>query len=621
MKRYRIDMILNSNAANVAAKQTAAALRAAGDAADKTAKQTQKAADAHVAAWQKATAKATADQQKQADNLERIQSQWLARDYRARVASERRKQIEAERTAKRQVKAINDEELAKIVSDRRIVASNKARVDAAVHADKVQRTSFADMMGSMESVKGGLAAVGVATAAMNALAQSYANAAAAARAHAAAASEFEANQRETATLTDKTSAQAVPGALRLMMSTGLDQTNANNFVKQFEGSLPIGLQKGNITRKTADDLMVESAKTLARQGGDASTAGDLAGILGQFGKVDSVEQGVGQIEAIRQGLTAGRGDDPQLTKALLNVAGANVRDGGMVGTLPEMAALVGTMSLSAGPGMADTRSEQLIRAVTGSTPQKVAMLQSEFGVKPGDTLEPRLKKIVEKVRTLPAEGSYRADYLTSLGFDSETAKSVTEIEGNYNPFLERMDASRAPGNGQKVLDANQAFSQKNLGMEQRVGAMGTAAEVASGEGARMANLILQAEEAAQKDREKSGLWQAYDMAGTSSILNPISWTGIFGKDARIQGGASERLSKQIFQMQGGKNWWDQNILGGNDSQFDQIGKMGEYIRSRGGDPLEGYTRQMERAVTALERLAPNGAPPPNPPKPQAGPMR
>jgi hypothetical protein len=236
--------------------------------------------------------------------------------------------------------------------------------------------------------------------------------------------------------------------------TGLSIAQATEFHTQFYGSIAAGMQSGNIDEKTAERLAVESGKIASRQTKDYATRGDLAGIMAQFAKYagkGGVEAAVSDIEAVRLGLTEGRGEDAPLTKSLLHVAGVLTGEGKMVGTLPEMAALIGVTSLSAGPGMADTRALQLGRAMMGSTPDQINFLKS-IGITEGMNLEQRADILVPFLRQKKAEGRVLPEFIQEAGFNQEQREAIQEFEGNYEVFKIRAAKARQKASGQALMD-------------------------------------------------------------------------------------------------------------------------------------------------------------------------
>lgn len=289
-----------------------------------------------------------------------------------------------------------------------------------------------------------------------------------------AALDFERASRVSGTLKGISAEQMAPQVATLMAQTGLDQNEADNLIRQFEGSLPAGLQKGNISRGTADQLLVQAAMAQARQGGDAGTRGDLFGVLSQYQKIGSVEEGMGQAEAIRMALTEGRGDDTPLTNSLLHVSGSLVREGGPMGTLPELAALVGVTSLSAGPTMADTRALQVSRAVRGTTTKQMEAISKQFGIPVGSKmgLEERLGKVIPKLQEIGKTQDIQSWLTNTVDTPEENAQALVEVMSNWDVLQHRFAAARkASGQGSQAMEANQNFQGTAVGKDMAAGSL------------------------------------------------------------------------------------------------------------------------------------------------------
>jgi hypothetical protein len=468
-----------------------------------------------------------------------------------------------------------------------------------------------------------------------------------------AALDYEKKSRELATLMGKGQAsQVVPEALDFSLKTGLAATEADNFRRQFLGSLPAGLQKGNITQGVADQLSVQAGVMAARQGGDASTRGDLAGILGQFGKIGSAKEGLGQIEAIRQALTEGRGDDTPLTQALLHVAGTLVKDKGIgaVGSLPELAAVVGTMSLSAGPGMADTRTEQLARGLLGGTSEQQDFMASTFGISrkdtekgPRDTLASALQKVAPRLKEIGKTQDV-ASYLTQNKVPEEIARAMVEATENFDVFMDRMNKARAGQQaGGQVLGLNQEFLGSPLGRSMLGENRKLAAEVNRGRTERDYAAMTDLEMAEQNTPEAHTFAQQFaDVKAGMKQGYITNWESAraAGERRRIQQGVVARLREQATGL--GVTQTDlekRGLIGGTFTEpepAEAAKALTEMIRSRGGDPYRSYdesqvtlgneiNRQREMlpvmpqtAVPGMEGVQPNPRGLPTPFQPEPG---
>jgi hypothetical protein len=275
-------------------------------------------------------------------------------------------------------------------------------------------------------------------------------------------------------------------------ATGLNISEADDFQKQLYGSAAGGLQKGFVTDEILEKTAILTGRTAKRQTKDLGTRGDLVGMLGQAkdytkgadGRLLAADESAQSIaadaEAVRLALTEGRGDDAPLTKALLNVAGSMTGEGRPIKDFPETAALIGTVSLTAGPGQADTRSQQLIRGLRGSTPKQMSFLKEFAGIDEHDSLEKRLDKIVPKLKDEQAKGRDLGTFLTENDMNDEQTIAISEMVGNYDIFKKRLANARNPVSGKQIAADNQAFAISPAGRKAFGEAELQAAELAKG---------------------------------------------------------------------------------------------------------------------------------------------
>lgn len=388
--------------------------------------------------------------------------------------------------------------------------------------------------------------------------------------------------------------------------------------------------------------MVQAGIMAARQGGDAGTKGELAGILGQFGPVGSAQEGLNQLEAIRIALTEGRGDDTPLTQQLLKAAGSIVREGGVIKSLPEMAALVGVTSLAAGPEEAGTRAQQLVRGLrVGLTKQTTAegteVSQGDYlkslGISEEDDLERTLALVVPDLQRAKDMGRDLDVYLAGKNFRSfEERRALIEVVENYGAFTKRMAASRAVGQGAGALEANQKFLRGREGQAALAKVGTAAAEVTLGAPNELALSALEMAAASpeMQEADKSIIGKGIDIAQgflTGNFMNPM----VAGRKIRIQEAAEADLERRareagVPEEDIRQARFDAFQEGGGQLDIGQFtNRMQGMIESRGGDAGVNLGPILQRMNGTLDRLdATLGAPPRAPAalgKPQGGPVR
>lgn len=473
-----------------------------------------------------------------AAKLAAVEDRYTQRDYAGKVAYERKQVAQKDRTA-RQLASVEDRYLRDEYRKRVAFQARQASEQEAAAQAAVARGGQILAIG-----------LGVATAAALAGLKVFIDGFAKIREDAEKAAAATLALRKTLQVEsvlkggDQTTDKELLESLTFRAETALGEADATEFTRQYLGSVPIARQKKNITPQVEKELMTQAGIMAARQGGSASTRGELAGLLGQFGKVESASAGLGQLEAIRIALMEGRGDDTPLTKQLLATAGAMVSEGGVVGSLQEQAALIGVTSLSAGPGRAGTRAEQLNRALRGGIGDKGTRgrYMNKLGVKENDNLETILGKIVPDLRRARSEGRNPDSYLKEQEFGNQAERrALLEVEQVYDQLVIRFENAREASSN--AGPANQRFLASPLGRQGVGEALMKAAEVSRGiPGERSLALLAEAEASPefQKSEESIGGYLGNIFTGgmEGHFWNPSKR----GRELRLQGVASGILT-------------------------------------------------------------------------------
>jgi len=627
----------------------------------------------------RAAQKAVDVKNREAERIAAIEDRATLRDYNRRVALERRKEREAERATqaalnRKQREAAQLQRIEERFQRReyrnRVMQERRDELRQDAMADQ-NRNSTAGYVGGATVV-----AIAAATTALGYFNEQIDRVREKALEGAASIDRMRQSLRPDAALKGEPQAnnRILKENLALRMASGLNQQEASDFERQYEGSIPIGLEKFELTKgqegiseKVAGELKAAAALRARRVGGDAYTHGELAGLLGQFGPVKSAEQGLGQLEAIRIGLTKGRGDDTPLTRQLLKASGAMVREGGSVGTLPEMAALIGVTSLSAGPEEAGTRAEQLNRAfrsgLTRHTKGRgIKVPQAEYLKKQGigekDTLETMLDKVVPDLKKAEDKGRDLDVYLGERGFRSfEERRAIIETYRNYDAFKLRMREMREaqgiptkediaagarPGGkplGAKEMAANEAFKGSTEGRRAIAEAVGDTNQVRQDlKGERWAALLKEAEASAAFQKEERDPSQGTYDIGEGIKNGHITDAKSEGRRLRIKGHAyrilAQRAKKAGITRAEEDKVFSEAMGDGNRSALDvdqdfankieamiqaKTGNAGNAIDTR--PALEKLTAEMERLRKQFEKMGGGNVPPALPPAPKGGAVR
>jgi hypothetical protein len=573
--------------------------------------------------------------EKRTSQLQAIEDRYTRRDYDRRVKYEARVIRQKEREAK-QLQAIEDRYL-----------RDEYRRRVAFQAHQEQEAEAAAERRAQAVHRGVVAATGAALTGIKVLGDAYRKIREDSERAAEATLVLRKGLRVESVLKGEpqTTNKTLLESLQFRMETGLGEGGASDFTREFLGSIPIAEQKKNITPAVKAGLMVAAGRMAARQGGDAGTRGDLAGILGQFHRIGSVQQGLGELEGIRIALTEGRGDDTPLTRQLLKAAGSIVKEGGSVGSLTEMAALIGVTSLAAGPEEAGTRAEQVNRffraglakhGMGRGAEEPAADYLKGLGITEKTTLEEGMDKLHADLQKARAAGRDPEIYLAEHGVrEYEVRRAVIETESNYDAFKQRMRAARgANANmGADVEKANQAFRESPEGRQAFAEAALKGAEVRRGLlNERMATYLKEAEASPEwQEREKSVVSTIGDMATgflTGNFLNAT--TEGRNLNLRITAQKIQRrraLAAGVTEAELSAATSRALSRGLGDASAEQFNEIDQLILSRGGSTavnivpvMEGLKQAIEENNRILKGRAP-AAPQPLPAAPRAGALR
>jgi hypothetical protein len=231
---------------------------------------------------------------------------------------------------------------------------------------------------------------------------------------------------------------------------------------------------------------------------------------------------MGEMEAVRVGLTEGRGEDAALTKSLLHVLGSLSGPGKAMPRAGMAASVLGVSSLSVGAQMADTRTEQLMRALRGDTPQQVKFLKEFAGITEGQEFEERFDRMVMALRQKKAEGRDIATFLTESGMGYELSRATVEHEPLYEVIKQRIAKSKKAGAASGFALMKESEQQAKFDVSQRM---------------RIAQAgLVQAELERGKEREAimpdivRGR-EILTQAGVDTTLNPMARAMLFMRSA------------------------------------------------------------------------------------------
>ena len=312
--------------------------------------------------------------------------------------------------------------------------------------------------------------------------------------------------------------------LNLGMKAGMLPEEARKYLEQFEGSSPAGEQKGNIDAKTKAELQVEGAKFGVRAKLAPQTAGDLAGVLSQYGQVKSAEEGAAKLDKIAWGLNQGRGNLEPLTRSLINTAGAVVGENAGFKSIEDLAAVVGVASTHANPREAGTRVRQATRALRDTEGPAKWMLRNA-NIKQSDTHIERLDKIAPMIAAAEKKGMGGDQYLKTQGFtDEDEIRAIVEQVHDLDIIHKRLDEQKKI-TGKGAMEKNERFLIRDrAGIKRRQDATKKAQEHVLGEKNERIQMAMDNAEQEMRDKGEIGGFAnnakewAVDLGGLGPML-------------------------------------------------------------------------------------------------------
>jgi hypothetical protein len=316
--------------------------------------------------------------------------------------------------------------------------------------------------------------------------------------------------------------QVVAQTIKQGIQAGMLPDDARQFMEQYEGSAPAGRTKGNIAPELESAVAVEGMKFGTRVNLQAKTAGDLTGVLSQYGKINSVEQAAGQLGSIAHGLNEGRGNLEPLTRSLIKTAGTIVEEnGGPVGSLPELAAMLGVASTNATPDRAGTMLTNAVLGMRHFKDDAQGQTLKDLGVTPKMKFRDSLNLIAPKILAADKSGEGGDTWLRNHGWDNkQEITGILQLSRNLDVVDKRVKKAMGKGDGKTVMDDNEKFfSRERAGITRKIAARKAAQNFLLGQSREYSKMALDA--GAQKmveEHNKGGVRNsarefAFDLGG------------------------------------------------------------------------------------------------------------
>jgi hypothetical protein len=340
--------------------------------------------------------------------------------------------------------------------------------------------------------------------------------------------------------------------LKLRQATGMTQPDATKFQEQFLGSLPLAVDAGGIDKQTAEKLSAQVGRLAVRTGLDGSTAGDLAGVMGMFGKVPDERVGLGRAQQVVDLLNDGRGNLTPLTRALIKGAASTVGQGKPFASLQERAAAISVASGIGDKGATDTTVGAAIRGLSPGGTVEHRLTLERLGIGGNQSFQERIDRLAPLFEEARKRGQNPNDALTEAGFGNvQDRRALIGFFENREVLRKRIDSvaesADAPDAKARVAAdrsdrLNSEFYGADKAARDRVAtARLDSAKVARGN--RYEDLTIARKEA-EANLQKRGEIDRFDTNLTDAFRGGFGLFERFGADS----GRQQRIDDEVRRM-------------------------------------------------------------------------
>jgi hypothetical protein len=388
-----------------------------------------------------------------------------------------------------------------------------------------------------------------------------------------------------------------------------DPKEAIKFIEQYEGSSPAGRQKKNITPDTEAKLMLEGARFGQRVKLDSKTAGDLTGVLSQYGKINNVEAGASMLGRIAHGLNEGRGNLEPLVRSLINTAGAVV--GGPIEDLGELAAIQGVASTHANPRESGTRVRQAVRAMRQTSGEVGRFNQKTLKIQDADTHMQRIEKLKGWIDVGKANGKQSDIMMRNVGFtDEDEMRSILEEVEDFGIIKDRISQGKTKNTGKIIMEKDKRYQEDTItGQKGQADAKANQSKFLVGTNAQRFAIAKQNAETQMTDPktgELGGTWnRVKDLYSDLGGIIPNLTGGMPSRERRINDKALENARTEARRLGIPEEQIDHRnmIQRGVDSTLGRLPVVGDMYKSlaRGGPTIGAFLHGGDNAE--FNRLA------------------
>jgi len=456
-------------------------------AADKSARDRERIEQQFLVRDYKARVKAEKDKERIADfarsrdakairDREGLEQQYVVKDYQRRVQSEKRRASLEEgaygRLAKFKRRALSDEEVAAVAANKAIDASNKKRIDGAMKALGEEKDAFAlgiaqafGLSGAATKAGTALLGIGAAVGGIKLVAGALGEARRNAQGLGKDALGFLGSIRAVASVAGRRPDQQFASEVQAFGArTGLGGEGAAQFLESFLGRAQI-VKGRNLGDKEFGDYSEAAAKIAVAKGLPNEVAGDL------FGGVLKTEnfraKGQGAKEAAARAVTAikildaGSGKlpilGPQLNELMATLASESELEG--VFRNAGEAAVATSVAAEANPQEAATMVQRTAEALRDFEDKDKAAFFKRAGITDRDTFPEAIQKANKVIGEEVAKGVPVDTAIKSFGFDKERIgkRGLKTFYNARETVLKPQLANLAAGEGPGGVAAAQAM--------------------------------------------------------------------------------------------------------------------------------------------------------------------
>lgn len=398
------------------------------------------------------------------------------------------------------------------------------------------------------------------------------------------------------------------GQLDFQKQTGMNADEARTFREQYLGAISTGKQRGNITDAVANDLEAEAGRFSVRYHLDPMTAGKMAGLVGEYQKVDSAAVGVGVMAEAAEHLNRyGVGQVRQMMGPMVGLQGEMVdENGGRFKSIPALAATYAATTARANPARAATQIRQANNALRRFSDEDTGNFLRGVGINEDTPYEEAIRKIAPLIT-----GPKGDLVLSNAGFGSQwerrslisQAKLIPVIDANLEDKSKvvataRDQAIQMNRNAQGSLEGRKRESE-NAEFE---------AEVTTGMQMERLQLATEAAIGRMSDNTQPGgqrLKAGFGGSLKDKARSALTLGAMSGEDIRIGVEANEGLIRggKAVGIDVAKAYPNIGTFTNPDARSRDFSAAYDAITARGGDPLGNAAANLKAGAALIARGA------------------